>query len=32
LQRIGWNVSKPSFWESDEEATYFEEAFKRAAP
>jgi hypothetical protein len=28
LQRIGWDISKSSFWESDMEATYFEETSK----
>jgi hypothetical protein len=31
LQRIGWNIAKGSFWESDVEATYFE-ASKRTEP
>jgi hypothetical protein len=28
LRRIGWDISKPSFWESTMEATYFEEISK----
>ncbi len=28
LRRIGWDISKLSFWESTMEATYFEEISK----
>ena len=32
LQRVGWDVHNRSFWESDMEATYFDETSKRPVP
>ena len=32
LRRVGWDIAKRSFWESDTEASYFEETSKWSMP